>query len=148
MTSTRPGCGCCGSRSIASAKSRGGTLTALKLEFSDVLQITSDIDLRISGFAMGEIDVALSAAGEDEEDVLPALNETEPPITASGDLWALGDHRLLCGDALAAESYVRLLGDERAQMVFSDPPWNIPIAAMYPGSVRSSTKTSPWLAAR
>ena len=41
----------------------------------DVLEITSDIDLRISGFAMGEIDVALSLPGEDEEDVLPALNE-------------------------------------------------------------------------
>jgi hypothetical protein len=102
-------------------------LDALKLEFSDVLQITSDIDLRISGFEMGEIDVALSATGEDEEDVLPAL-EAEPPISKPGDLWALGDHRLLCGDALDAESYARLLGDERAQMVFTDPPWNIPIA--------------------
>ena len=101
---------------------------ALKLEFSDVLEITSDIDLRISGFEMGEIDVALSVSGEDEEDVLPALNETEPLMTKPGDLWILGDHRVLCGDALAAESYARLLGDERAQMVFTDPPWNIPIA--------------------
>jgi hypothetical protein len=42
-------------------------LDALKLEFSDVLQITGDIDLTISGFEMGEIDVALSSSGEDEE---------------------------------------------------------------------------------
>jgi DNA modification methylase len=105
---------------------------ALKLEFSDVLEITSDIDLSISGFAMGEIDVALSPSGE-EEDTLPALNETEPPVTKPGDLWTLGDHRLLCGDALDAGSYVRLLGDERAQMVFSDPPWNIPIAGNVSG---------------
>jgi DNA modification methylase len=106
---------------------------ALKLEFSDVVQITSDIDLRISGFEMGEIDVALSTAEGDEEDVLPAANESEPPITKPGDLWILGDHRLLCGDALVAESYVRLLGDDRAQMVFTDPPWNIPIAGNVSG---------------
>jgi hypothetical protein len=106
---------------------------ALKLEFSDVLQITSDIDLRISGFEMGEIDVALSASGDDEEDVLQALDDAAPPLTKPGDLWILGDHRLLCGDALVAESYVRLLGDERAQMVFTDPPWNIPIAGNVSG---------------
>jgi DNA modification methylase len=106
---------------------------ALKLEFSDVLQITSDIDLRISGFEMGEIDVALSASGDDEEDVLQALDDAAPPLTKPGDLWILGDHRLLCGDALVAESYVRLLGDERAQIVFTDPPWNIPIAGNVSG---------------
>jgi DNA modification methylase len=106
---------------------------ALRLEFSAVLEITSDIDLRISGFEMGEIDVALSMTGEGEEDVLPALNDTEPMITKTGDLWVLGDHRLLCGDALVAESYARLLGDERAQLVFTDPPWNIPIAGNVSG---------------
>ena len=108
-------------------------LDALRLEFSDVLEITSDIDLRISGFEMGEIDVALPMTGEDEEDVLPAVNENEQPITKPGDLWILGDHRLLCGDALVAESYALLLGDERAQMVFTDPPWNIPIAGNVSG---------------
>ena len=108
-------------------------LEALKLEFSDVLEITSDIDLRISGFEMGEMDAVLSVSGEDEEDVLPAMNENEPPTTKSGDLWALGDHRVFCGDAVVAESYVQLLGDERAQMVFTDPPWNIPIAGNVSG---------------
>jgi DNA modification methylase len=103
-------------------------LDALKLEFTDVLEITSGIDLSISGFEMGEIDAALSVSGEDKEDVLPALNEAETPITKLGDLWLLGDHRLLCGDALDPDSYARLMGDERAQMVFTDPPWNIPIA--------------------
>jgi hypothetical protein len=80
-----------------------------------------------SGFEMGEIDVALSSSSEDEENVLPALDENEPPMTKLGDLWLLGEHRLLCGDALVPESYNRLLADERAQMVFTDPPWNIPI---------------------
>jgi DNA modification methylase len=102
-------------------------MDALTLEFSEVLQVCSEIDLRISGFEMGEIDVALSRLGDDEEDVLPTLSDKELPATQPGDLWALGEHRLLCGDALAPESHARLLGDERAHMIFTDPPWNIPI---------------------
>jgi DNA modification methylase len=99
---------------------------ALKLEFGDVLEISSDIDLTVSGFEMGEIDVALGGA-IDEEDALPVVNAVDPPVTRFGDLWRLGDHRLLCADALKAESYECLMDQERAQMVFTDPPWNIAI---------------------
>jgi len=99
---------------------------ALKLEFGDVLAISNDIDLAVSGFEMGEIDVVLGSA-IDEEDALPIVNELDPPVTKLGDLWRLGDHRLLCADALRAESYERLMGRERAQMIFTDPPWNIAI---------------------
>ena len=108
-------------------------LDALKLEFSDILEISSEADLRISGFEMGEIDVAVEGLRNDEEDNLPALDETSTPMTQLGDLWLLGEHRILCADALMGESYVRLLGDERAQMVFTDPPWNIPIAGHVSG---------------
>ena len=66
-----------------------------------------EIDLRISGFEMGEIDVALGMSGDDEDDVLPALNDAGPAITKLGDLWLLGEHRLLCGDALAARQLLR-----------------------------------------
>ena len=99
---------------------------ALKLEFSDVLEISNNVDLSMSGFEMGEIDVVLGAA-IDEEDALPIVNEVDPPMTKLGDLWRLGDHRLVCADALKAESYQRLIGQERAQMIFTDPPWNIAI---------------------
>jgi DNA modification methylase len=105
---------------------------ALKLEFTDILEISSETDLRISGFEMGEIDVALGS-GSEEEDNLPVLNETSTPVTQLGDLWLLDKHRILCADALVGESYVRLLGDEPAQMVFTDPPWNIPIAGHVSG---------------
>jgi hypothetical protein len=54
-------------------------------------------------------------------------------VAQLGDLWLLGEHRILCADALMYESYARLLGDERAQMVFTDPPWNIPIAGHVSG---------------
>jgi hypothetical protein len=90
---------------------------------------------------MGEIDVAFEGSGNDEEEFLPALNETSTPVTQLGDLWLLGEHRILCADALMCESYARLLGDERAQMVFTDPPWNIPIAGHVSGQVCSLSPT-------
>jgi DNA modification methylase len=106
---------------------------ALALEFADILEIDIDVDLKLSGFEMGEIDVAFARSASDEEDELPAIDETAAPVTRSGDLWLCGEHRILCGDALAPESYARLLGEERAQMVFTDPPWNIRIAGNVSG---------------
>ena len=106
---------------------------ALALEFADILEIGIDVDVQLSGFEMGEIDVAFARSVGDEEDDLQALDATTAPITKLGDFWLLGEHRILCGDALAPESYARLLGDERAQMVFTDPPWNIPIAGNVSG---------------
>ena len=50
------------------------------------------------------------------------------PVSRAGDLWILGEHRLLCGDALYAESYAHVLGADKAQMMFADPPYNVPIA--------------------
>ena len=106
---------------------------ALALEFADILEIGIDVDLQLSGFEMGEIDVAFARCAGDEEDDLPPLDEISTPVTKLDDLWLLDEHRLLCGDALTPESYRRLLGDERAQMVFTDPPWNIPIAGNVSG---------------
>ena len=105
----------------------------LRLEFSEIMEISAEIDLRVGGFEMGEIDVAFEGSGGDEEDDLPALNETSTPVTKPGDLWLLEEHRILCANALMPESYTRLLGDERAQMIFTDPPWNIPIAGHVSG---------------
>src|SRR5205823_4020571 len=89
----------------------------------DVLKIDSEIDLQISGFEMGEIDVLLEGNGNDEEDDF--ADGTSVCTSRSGDLWLLGNHRLFCGDALATKSYQRLLEKERAEMIFADPPWNI-----------------------
>jgi DNA modification methylase len=105
----------------------------LRLEFSEIMEISAEIDLRVGGFEMGEIDVAFGGFGGDEEDDLPALNEASTPVTKPGDLWLLEEHRILCADALMPESHTRLLGDERAQMIFTDPPWNIPIAGHVSG---------------
>jgi DNA modification methylase len=100
---------------------------ALTLEFSEVLALDANIDLQITGFETGEIDARLRAATDDEEDEMQMIDERSPPITRPGDIWVLGEHRILCGDAMQAENYSRLLGHQRAQMVFTDPPWNVPI---------------------
>jgi DNA modification methylase len=50
-----------------------------------------------------------------------------PSITKHGDIWKLGDHRLLCADAMQADSFARVMGGHRAQMTFADPPYNVPI---------------------
>lgn len=97
---------------------------ALRLEFGELLDLTidSDFSIELSGFAMSEIDDLL-VKPEDAGGSVDAGNGHDP-VTRTGDLWALGDHRLLCGDALEESSYITLMGDDRAQMVFSDAPYN------------------------
>jgi DNA modification methylase len=100
---------------------------ALAREFTDILSLEPHIDLEVSGFEPGEIDVALNFGAEDEEDTIPLVDPNSEAVAKPGDLWLLGEHRLYCGDALDASSYEELLGTEQAQMVFADPPFNVPI---------------------
>jgi DNA modification methylase len=101
---------------------------ALRLEFTEILKLDANLDLDISGFDMGEIDMTLSSiAAESDEKPVPAPATTGETQSQPGDLWGLGQHRVLCGDALLMESYRILLGEEKAQLVFTDPPYNVPI---------------------
>jgi hypothetical protein len=97
---------------------------ALSIEFSEILQLDADVELQVTGFTMGEIDMSLNGDGQNEEDDATDLNFSATPTTRFGDLWALGNHRLLCGDARAPESYASLLGDDHVEMIFADPPFN------------------------
>ncbi len=89
---------------------------------------------------MGEIDLILEEGGEARggagapEDRIPELAN---PVSRAGDLWALGAHRLLCGNALEAESYRQVLGQEVAEIVVTDPPYNVPINGHVCGSGRT-----------
>ena len=78
---------------------------ALALEFSELLELAPQIDLEITGFEMGEIDILLDGSGIEQEDELPSIDISATPVSRAGDLWVLGEHHLLCGDALQAESY-------------------------------------------
>jgi DNA modification methylase len=97
---------------------------ALKLELQGLSEI--GFDLTLTGFEMPELDIILNPAGsEAQEEILPPAEG--PAITLPGDLWVLGTHRLFCGDALKAESYKTLMAEEKADLVFTDPPYNVPI---------------------
>jgi hypothetical protein len=93
---------------------------ALAIELSEVLELAPEIDLEISGFETDEIGTLLDPGGH-QDDELPPIDVTATPATQPGDLWVLGDHRVFCGDALSGESYERVLGGEKAEMIFADP---------------------------
>jgi DNA modification methylase len=106
------------------------------------LKILAEAELSFSlettGFEMGEIDVSidnLAPAAEGEPDPADAQPErSAAQVSRLGDLWQLGKHRALCGDALSQDSYTRLMGDQRASTVFADPPYNVPISGHASGN--------------
>jgi DNA modification methylase len=82
--------------------------------------MTAEIDLRISSLE------DKPAQDADPADVLPEVS-AGPPVSQIGDLWFLARNRLLCGSALDIGAFTALMGPERAAMVFTDPPYNVPI---------------------
>lgn len=85
-------------------------------------------DLALTGFTAEEWD-ALIAGGEatqeglTDDDAVPEV--PEDPVSRPGDIWLLGEHKVLCGDATKSEDYKALLGDELVDMTFCDPPYNV-----------------------
>ncbi len=92
------------------------------------LLVEDSLEIAITGFEPVEIDQLMTDfepdATDPADDVDPSW-ETEAPLTKAGDLWLLGKHRLLCGDARNATDLARLMGSERAGMAFLDPPYNV-----------------------
>jgi DNA modification methylase len=107
-------------------------------QLKELSELDLDFSLEATGFQMGEIDLrieGLTAASADERDpadALPAVR-TGPAVSRSGDLWLLGQHRVLCGSALDEPAYAALMADRRAAMIVTDPPYNVPIAGNVSG---------------
>jgi DNA modification methylase len=117
------------------AENAGWDRELLALELRE-LSVELNFDVTITGFETAEIDLLIQDLDQhkpDEADQVPDVDRTAPAISRPGDLWCLGNHRLLCGDALNASDYGRLLGSTRAQMVFTDPPYNVAIAGNVSG---------------
>jgi DNA modification methylase len=105
----------------------------LGIEFCEIQALEPQMELTISGFEMGEIDASIGN-GTDQEDELPVAPDTRAsPVTRPGDVWNLGDHRVACADALLSESYRKVMGADKAEMSFSDPPYNVKIDANVSG---------------
>lgn len=114
------------------------------------------IDLAVTGFETGEIDVLIGehaspAPETDEADTVPLSDPDRPIISKPGDIWLLGSHKLACADALNIEHYKSLLDGKVADMVFTDSPYNVPInrfvcglgAIKHAEFVRASGEMSP-----
>jgi len=117
------------------AENAGWDRDLLALELQE-LSVELDFDVTITGFETGEVDVLISGLSEDardEADQVPEIDRSRPAVSQLGDVWRIGDHYLLCGNALAEESYARLLADQKAQLVFTDPPYNVAIAGNVSG---------------
>lgn len=91
-----------------------------------------DFDVELTGFSLAEVDFVLDDASESSpetvdqpEDEIPVL--TGEPVSRAGDIWELGRHRLLCGDARKGDDFARLLDGKPADLIFTDPPYNVPI---------------------
>jgi DNA modification methylase len=112
------------------AENAGWDRQLLALELQE-LSVELNFDVTVTGFETAEVDILigeLDQSGADEADQVPEIDRLKPAITRPGDLWRIGDHALFCGDALDRKSYATLLGSKKAQMVFTDPPYNVPIA--------------------
>lgn len=111
------------------AELAGWDREVLALELQGLLHLDLDFDVSITGFETPEIDVLVEELGQkkaDPADQVPPPDKG-PAVTRPGDLWLVGPHRLLCGDATRPEAYARLLEGAKAQLVFTDPPYNVPI---------------------
>jgi len=83
----------------------------------------ADFDLSLTGFDAGEIDKLLVLDDEEKANAAPPLPAT--PVSQVGDLWHLGPHHVLCGDASSAETVERLLGERKPRLMVTDPPYGI-----------------------
>ncbi len=101
----------------------------LRLELLDLKEM--DFDLDLTGFDLSEVERYLRNENVEEDD----FDETEVDenlalVTKPGDLWIIGEHRLLCGDSTKIEDVERLMNCEKADMIFTDPPYNVKVSTI------------------
>ncbi|MDD3014163.1 MAG: site-specific DNA-methyltransferase [Candidatus Gastranaerophilales bacterium] len=105
----------------------------LKLEFAELEKLDLDFTLDITGFDIADIDVILDSSLTDKEIKIDEMANAVPFITEDeivsnqGDIWQLGKHRIICGNSLNQNTYKLLFEDKKANMVFTDPPYNVKV---------------------
>lgn len=110
------------------AQNAGWDEDILKMDFSELQMADAGFEMELTGFNTTQIDLILDGKpAKADTEALPELDPRKGRAVEAGDLWILGDHRLFCGSALERANYVALMGEEKARMVFSDPPYNVRI---------------------
>jgi DNA modification methylase len=115
------------------AANAGWDRAALAAELGELAGLLPECDLNIeiTGFEIAEIDTLMGDLVDNEQD--PANEVPDPtgqPVTRTGDLWLLGPHRLLCGDARQSGDMRKLMASKPAAMVFTDPPYNVRVSSI------------------
>ena len=109
------------------ALNAGWSPSLLKEEFDSLL--AEDFDVTLTGFTMDEIFTFTNPEvlndGECDPDAVPTIPDV--PVSVLGDVWILGNHRLMCGDSTEPTAVARLLGENKPDLVFTDPPYGIKI---------------------
>src|ERR1035438_7173368 len=100
------------------AEKAGWDHSILAIELQHLTSVDLGFEVSITGFEVGEIDLILEEAGQEQEQEEPVEISSGPAITKPGDIWLLGDHRLMCGDALEESTYSALMNAQRADVVF------------------------------
>jgi DNA modification methylase len=120
------------------AESASWDLDLLGHELQVLSEVELDFDLSVTGFEPAEVDLLIDGAApeidDEDADRLPEGPDEMTAVSRHGDLWELGDHRLLCGDTRSLADCQALLGGDEAQMVFTDPPYNVAIDGHVCGS--------------
>jgi DNA modification methylase len=109
------------------AEKAGWDNDMLAIELQGLVDI--GFDVLLTGFEPAEVDIIIEGIGDESEQPENLVPEetNDPPVSRMGDLWMLGKHRLVCGDSTDAAIYKLLMSDEKAEFVFTDPPYNVKI---------------------
>ena len=86
----------------------------------------ADFDVSLTGFEPAELDKLFDTGSDVKDDDFDVEDELKkPPVTKNGDVWLLGNHRLICGDSTKPETYETLMDGKKANLVVTDPPYNV-----------------------
>jgi DNA modification methylase len=125
------------------ALNAGWDVEILQKEFAELAVLDVDLDLSLTGFSTGEIDVLLKGDDDSDDESIPAV--PKEPRTRPGDIWVLGGHRIGCGDARDGAFIRRVVGEDvKIDAAFMDPPYNVKISgnAVAQGSHREFAMAS------
>lgn len=98
---------------------------------ADIFKELDEIPTELTGYTEEEASDLVNIFADEEindqieEDLVPEARLDADPLTRPGDIWQLGEHKLICGDSTKAETYAALMGGEKARLIITDPPYNV-----------------------
>ncbi|MCL1973137.1 MAG: site-specific DNA-methyltransferase [Endomicrobia bacterium] len=122
------------------AEKAGWDNDILAIELQNIIDFDKDFDLTLTGLETPEIDLILHEATTQEQDTVDEIPHKAPKLVEYGDIWQLGDHRLICGDSLKKSTYDELLGNLKADIVVADAPYNLKVNGVVSGKGKIKRK--------